>query len=129
MIWGLFAGIFVQLVDVYFISLLGDTDILAGISFTFPVTMAISHLVFGFNIALASVVSRLIGETRQEAVRRVVLHGILMGVTATAVICALTYMLLKPLFFSMGADETTFAVINDYMPLWLIACTLLAFPT
>ncbi len=129
MIWGLFAVIFVQLVDVYFISLLGDTTILAGISFTFPVTMAVSHLVFGFNIALASVVSRLIGEKRHDDVKRIVLHGIMMGFGATAVICALTYLCLKPLFFAMGADETTFPVIIDYMPLWLVACSVLAFPT
>ena len=129
MIWGLFAVIFVQLVDTYFISLLGDTTILAGISFTFPVTMAISHLVFGFNIALASVVSRLIGEKKQDDMRRVVLHGIMMGFGATAIICALTYIFLKPLFFALGADETTYPVIADYMPLWLIACTMLAFPT
>ncbi len=129
MIWGLFAVIFVQLVDVYFISLLGDTDILAGISFTFPVTMAISHLVFGFNIALASVVSRLIGEKRHDDVRRIVLHGILMGFGATTIICGITYLCLKPLFFALGADETTYPVIADYMPLWLIACSILAFPT
>jgi putative MATE family efflux protein len=129
MIWGLFAVIFVQLIDVYFISLLGDTTILAGISFTFPVTMAISHLVFGFNIALASVVARLIGEKRHDDVRRIVLHGIMMGFGATAVICTLTYILLKPLFFAMGADAATFPVIADYMPLWLIACSVLAFPT
>lgn len=129
MIWGLFAVIFVQLVDTYFISLLGDTDILAGISFTFPVTMAISHLVFGFNIALASVVSRLIGEKKHEDVLRVVLHGILMGFTATVVICGLTYVHLESLFFAMGADETTFPVVMEYMPLWLVACCVLAFPT
>lgn len=129
MIWGLFAVIFVQLVDVYFISLLGDTDILAGISFTFPVTMGISHLLFGFNIALASVVSRLIGEGRKDDMRRVVLHGIIMAFLASTAVALATYIFMKPLFFALGADDVTYQTIAAYMPLWLVASAVLVFPT
>ena len=65
MVWGILAVIAVQLADTYFIALLGDTDILAGISLTFPVTMIISHIVFGINIAMSSVVARLLGEKKK----------------------------------------------------------------
>ncbi len=129
MIWGLFAVIFVQLVDTYFISMLDDTDILAGISFTFPVTMGISHLLFGFNMALASVVSRLIGEGKRDDMRRVVLHGIFMAVVASAAVAFLTYIFLEPLFYMLGADDVTYQTVLDYMPLWLVASVVLAFPT
>lgn len=128
MIWGLFAVIAVQLADVYFISLMDNTHILAGISFTFPITMLISHLVFGINIALSSVVARLIGAKLLDDMHRVVLHGIMMAVTASSIIALLTFMMLKPLFYLLGADELTYPAIADYMPLWLLASALLAIP-
>lgn len=128
MIWGLLAVISVQLADTYFIALLGDTHILAGISFTFPVTMLISHMIFGINIALSSVSARLIGEKKFDDMRRVILHGLMLAFTTAGSIAALTYIFLKPLFFAMGADDHTFAVILDYMPLWLAASLVLALP-
>ncbi|MBX2834960.1 MAG: MATE family efflux transporter [Micavibrio sp.] len=126
MIWGLFAVIFVQLADVYFISVWGDTDTLAGISFTFPVTMLISHLVFGFNIAMSSVVARLIGEKRYDDMRRIVLHGTVTGFIVTVIVAAVTYVHLEHIFYAMGADEVTYPVIKEYMPLWLVAVCVLA---
>lgn len=128
MIWGLLAVISVQLADTYFISLLGDTDVLAGISFTFPVTMLISHLTFGVNIALSSVVSRLIGAGKHDDVRRVVLHGFFMAFGASALIALLTFVLLEPVFTLLGADERTFPAIAAYMPLWLLASVIMSVP-
>lgn len=128
MIWGLLAVISVQLADTYFISLLGDTDILAGISFTFPVTMLISHLAFGINISLSSVVSRLIGSGKTEDARRVVLHGLFMAFGISVLVALATFIFLKPIFFMLGADERTFPSIAAYMPLWLVASVVMAVP-
>ena len=128
MIWGLFAVIAVQLADTYFIALLDDTDILAGISFTFPITMLLSHLVFGINIALASVTARLIGSGDMDDMRRVVLHGLIMAFTAASMIAFLTYTFLKPLFYALGADELTYPTVAAYMPIWLLASIVLSLP-
>ncbi|MFK7839566.1 MAG: MATE family efflux transporter [Bdellovibrionales bacterium] len=128
MIWGLLAIIAVQLVDTYFIALLGDTDVLAGISLTFPVTMIISHIVFGINIAMSSNISRLLGEKKHDEAKIVVLHGIIMAFTAALIVAVLTFLMLEPIFKLLGADETTMPVVKDYMPLWLIASVLLSVP-
>jgi putative MATE family efflux protein len=128
MIWGMLAVISVQIADIYFISLMGDTDILAGISFTFPITMLISHLVFGINIALSSVVSRLIGARDVDNAKRVVLHGLIMAFIASSSIALITGIFLKPLFFMLGADEVTYPAIAEYMPLWLLASVVLSLP-
>src|SRR5262249_26339186 len=60
MVWSMLAVICVQLTDTFFVAMLGEKA-LTGMSFTFPVTMLISQLVFGINIAMSSVISRLIG--------------------------------------------------------------------
>ena len=127
MIWSILAVISLQLVDTYFIAMLG-TEKLAAISFTFPVTMIITHLVFGLNIAMSSVVSRLAGQKKMDDVKRVTLHGIFLAVAASAVMALLCYIFLDPIFLALGADQTTLSIIRDYMPLWLIGSVFLAIP-
>ena len=128
MIWGILAVIAVQLADTYFIGLMDDTTVLAGVSLTFPVTMIISHIVFGINIAMSSVISRLLGAKQREDARIVVLHGIIMAFCASSVIAIGTYFALDPIFTLLGADETTLPVVKEYMPLWLIASVILSIP-
>jgi putative MATE family efflux protein len=125
MIWGLLAVISIQVVDIYFISMLG-TDKLAAISFTFPVTMLISHLIFGVNIALSSVVSRMIGRQNIQEARRVIQHGVLLAFCVSGVVAIACYVFHDPLFRLLGADGQTLSVIREYMPLWLLGSTLMA---
>ena len=127
-IWGMLAVIAVQLADTYFIGLMNDTHILAGISLTFPVTMAISHLVFGVNIAMSSVVSRLIGANKHDEAKTVVLHGLMIAFCTSAVIALLCFIFMQPLFNLLGADENSWPTVAAYMPIWLIASVLLAVP-
>lgn len=128
MVWGILAVIAVQLADTYFISKLGDTNILAGISLTFPVTMIITHIVFGINIAMSSVVARLIGEKKLGEARVIVLHGIIMALSAASTIALMTYVFLEPLFTILGADAATLPIVQQYMPIWLVASALLSVP-
>ncbi len=128
MIWGILAIIAVQLADTYFIGLLGDTNTLAGVSLTFPVTMIISHIVFGINIAMSSTVARLLGEKKRDEARVVVLHGIIMAFLASLTIAIGTFLALEPLFMLLGADETTYPIVQKYMPIWLIASVVLSVP-
>lgn len=127
MIWGILAVISVQLVDTYFIALLGTTE-LAGISFTFPVTMLISHLVFGMNVAISSVVSRMIGEKKADDAKRVTLHALMMALLVSGFVSLTCYTLLQPIFRLLGAQDTVMPVILEYMPLWLVASAILALP-
>lgn len=127
MIWGLLAVISVQLVDTYFVGMLG-TEELAAISFTFPVTMLISHLLFGMNIATSSVVARLIGEKKTEDMKRIVLHAISMNFIASIITAIVCYLLLDQIFGLLGAQGRALSLIREYMPLWLIASAVLAVP-
>ena len=127
MVWGIMAVISVQLVDTYFIGLLGAKE-LAAISFTFPVTLSITHLLFGLNIAMSSVIARLLGSGDDGDAKRVVLHGIFLALCVSSVMAALCYMFLEPLFMMLGADADIFSYIKHYMPLWLIGTILVSVP-
>ena len=125
MSWGILTIISVQLVDTYFVSLLG-TEPLAGISFTFPVTLVVSHIVFGMNIAMSSVVARLIGESKMGDVRRIAQHGLFLCMLVSASFAVMTYLSLEPLFRMLGADEVTLPYIYQYMPLWLLSSVIVS---
>lgn len=127
MIWGILSIILVQIADTYFIGLLGTHE-LASISFTFPVTMLLSHLLFGLNIAMSSVISRLIGAKKMDDARRVILHGLILAFTASLVISTLCHAFLVPIFTMLGADEKTMPDILAYMPFWLVGFVFLAIP-
>lgn len=127
MIWAMLALISVQLVDAYFISMLGERE-LVGIGFTFPVTTLISHLIFGINVAMSSVVARLIGERRTGDVRRVILHGLIFAFLVSCVVSLICYLALDEIFAALGADENVLPVIRQYMPLWLLGSAFLAIP-
>ncbi|MCK6417858.1 MAG: MATE family efflux transporter [Alphaproteobacteria bacterium] len=127
MIGGLLAVISIQLADTYFISLLGTQE-LAAISFTFPVTMIITHLVFGLNIALSSVISRLLGARDIHTAQRVTLHGLLLACALSFIVALITFIFLEPLFLLLGADDTTMPLINQFMPIWLAGSVLLTIP-
>ncbi len=127
MIWGIGAVIFAQLTDAFFIGKLGTTE-LAAISFTFPVTMLLTHLVFGMNIAMSSNISRLIGQKEITTVKRVVLHGITMAAMASSIIALITYFALTPIFEALGATQDILPIIMEYMPLWLLSSVILSIP-
>lgn len=127
MIWGIFAIISFQLVNTFYISLLG-TEKLAAISFTFPVTYTIFAIFLGFSIGMSSVVSRLIGEKKTDDIRRVTTHGLLMVGAASALVSATGIALMNPLFRLMGASEAQLTDIDAYMYIYYIGTFFICMP-
>lgn len=127
MVWGIAAIISFQLVDTFYVSMLG-TGALAAISFTFPVSFTLFSLIMGFGIAMSSVVSRLIGEGNRELVRRVATHGLALVFMLSIVLALVGLVLHDQVFRLMGAEGEMLALIGDYMKIWLIGIVFLALP-
>jgi putative MATE family efflux protein len=127
MIWGIFAIISFQLVNTFYVSLLG-TEKLAAISFTFPVTYTIFAVFLGFSIGMSSVVSRLIGERKTDDIRRVTTHGLLLVGIASALVSAAGLALMNPLFRLLGASESQLVDIDNYMHIYYIGTLFICMP-
>jgi putative MATE family efflux protein len=127
MIWGIMATISFQLVDVFYISLLG-TQPLAAISFTFPLTMVIFSFLMGFSIATASVASRLIGEGKKETVQRVTSHALLLVFAIGLALSLIGLCLHDSIFKAMGANETILPMIREYMHIWFGGIAFMTVP-
>lgn len=127
MTWGIFAIISFQLVDTFYVSLLGTKE-LAALSFTFPITMAIFSLFIGFQIATSSVVSRLIGSGDMGAVKRIVLHALIL-VFVLGVITAFLGLVFHDVIFSiMGASAEMRVLIWEYMHIWFAGAIFVTLP-
>lgn len=127
MIWGIAAMVSLQLVDTYYISLLG-TQKLAAITFTFPITFFAFTIIMGFGIAMSSVSSRLIGEGREEDVRRVTTHGLMLVAMVGAALGVGGYLARDVIFRAMGADDALLPLVHDYMDVWFFGVVFLALP-
>lgn len=127
MIWGIAAVVSFQLVDTYYVSLLGTAP-LAAMTFTFPVTFFVFSIIMGFGIAMSSVVSRLIGEGREEDVKRVTTHGLALVFGVGLVLAFIGYMLRDVIFAAMGADEEMRPLIHQYMTIWFFGVPFMATP-
>ncbi len=127
MIWGILAIISFQLVDAYYISRLGTSE-LAAISYTFPITYGIFSIFIGFGVATSSVISRMIGEKRTEDMKRVASHSLLLVLIVSLILGLLGIVLIDPIFTLIGANPTELSMIKSFMVPYLLGTFFVSMP-
>ncbi|WP_261903504.1 MATE family efflux transporter [Vibrio fortis] len=126
-IFGMVAILMFNLVDTFFISLLG-TQALAAVSFTFPITFAINCITMGIGVGLSTSIGRLLGKGCSENAARFTAHGLLLAVILVISASMLGIFTLEPLFSALGAEPELLPLISEYMLVWYLAIPLLVIP-
>ncbi|WP_108649303.1 MATE family efflux transporter [Dongshaea marina] len=124
---GIIAILTFNLVDTFFIGLLG-TQALAAVSFTFPVTFMLSSILMGLGVGLSSVLAHTLGEGDRHLAAKLASHGILLGLVSILILANLCHLWMNPLFRLLGAPESLLPLIRSYMVIWFTALPLLAIP-
>lgn len=124
---GIFAILLFNLVDTYFIGLMGAKE-LAAISFTFPVSYVVLNISLGIGIGTTTSISNRIGSGDHKLARAMSRHGIFLAVLVAMVISQLGISTLNPLFRAMGASEQSLPLIREYMVIWYLGIPLLFLP-
>ncbi|KII79300.1 MATE family efflux transporter [Vibrio renipiscarius] len=127
MTMGLIAILMFNLVDTFFISLLG-TDALAAVSYTFPVTFGVNCITMGIGIGLSTNIGRLLGQGQSHDAARVSTHGLLLAVILVTLTSALGLLTIEPLFLALGAEAKLIPLIAEYMQVWYFTIPLLVIP-
>ncbi|HFQ5567372.1 TPA: MATE family efflux transporter [Vibrio vulnificus] len=127
MIFGMVAILMFNLVDTFFISLLG-TEALAAISYTFPVTFAVNCITMGIGVGLSTSIGRLLGQGEAHQAARFTTHGLLLAVVLVALASTLGFFAVTPLFTLLGAKEELIPLIGQYMHVWYLTIPLLVIP-
>ncbi|MFT5594430.1 MAG: putative MATE family efflux protein [Oceanicoccus sp.] len=124
MVLGILSIFLFNLVDTYFISLLG-TEPLAAVSFTFPVTMMIMNLAIGLSIATGAVVARSLGQKQIGEARNWVTASLYLSLLLGIILAAIGIASQTLVFRWLGADEKLLGMISDYMTWWYLGSVLL----
>jgi len=117
MVLGIMAMFLFNLVDTYFISMLGTLP-LAAVSFTFPVTMMVMNMAIGLSIATGAVVARAMGQKDQEQARGWISSSFYLSIFIGLILAVIGVLIQEPVFLMLGASEELLPVIASYMNWW-----------
>ena len=127
MILGMVTMMTFNLVDTFFISLLG-TQPLAAISFTFPITFSIISLAIGLSIGTSAVIARIIGANERERARCYATSALYLSACCVITLASIGFLLSAPLFNMLGASDSSYELIMQYMNIWFAGSVLLILP-
>lgn len=116
-----------NLVDTFFISMLGTVP-LAAVSFTFPVTFTVISLAIGLSIGTSAVIAKAYGGGHTAEARADGLAALWLSAYLVALLSLAGYLATDPLFRLLGATDETLPFIHDYMKWWFAGSVLLITP-
>ena len=117
MVIGIVAVFFFNLVDTYFIGLLG-TQSLAAVSFTMPIAMIVMNLAIGLGIACSALIARSVGGGDHTQAQHFVMATLLLAVLIATVILIAGWHFNDQLFLLLGAQPDILPEIWLYMKFW-----------
>lgn len=127
MIFGMVAILLFNLVDTFFVSLLG-TQALAAVSFTFPITFALNSITMGVSVGISTSLGRLLGRGDSQSAARFTTHGLLLALVLISIAAMIGFFTIDPLFTLLGAEPSLLPIIHQYMSVWYLAIPLLVIP-
>ncbi|WP_350635872.1 MATE family efflux transporter [Pseudoalteromonas sp. GW168-MNA-CIBAN-0100] len=127
MIFGMITLMMFNIVDTFFISLLG-TEPLAAVSFTFPVTFTVISLAIGLGIGTSAVIAKALGSNKIDEARFDASISLMVGVVLVIVLSSVGYLLIDPIFTLLGAGAQVLPLIHEYMNIWFIGSVFLITP-
>ncbi|MBL0522203.1 MATE family efflux transporter [Aeromonas enteropelogenes] len=127
MILGIVAILAFNLIDTFFIGMLG-TQALAAISFTFPVTFVVTSLAMGLGAGLSAVIGHTLGQGKHEEAARITTDSLFLAIIMVSLLSIGGALTIDPLFTLLGASRELISLIHDYMLIWYLTVPMLVLP-
>ena len=127
MIYGMILLMTFNLVDTFFVGLLG-TEPLAAISFTFPITFTVISLTIGLGIGTSAVIARALGKGDKESAKSLATSALYLASIVVGILAVVGYFLIDETFLLLGASEALLPLIHQYMDIWFLGCICLIGP-
>lgn len=122
---GLVAVFVVDLLNLFYISLLGEEELAAAIGYAGTVMFFTTSVAIGVMIAGSALVSRAVGSGDTAQGRRLSTSGLVYMTLATAAMTALMLPLLSPMLGLLGATGRTQQLAREFLLIVLPATPLL----
>ncbi len=123
---GLLVMFLSDLVDMYFLSLLGEIEIAAAIGFAGSILFFTVSLNIGLAIACSALVSHKLGSGDMENTRATITHALVSALVITIPITLVIWTLIPTLLSSLGASGKALELANDYLSIIILSMPILA---
>lgn len=123
---GLMTLFAVDLADLYFLSLLGETELAAAVGYAGTILFFTTSICIGLAIAMAALVARAIGAGELERARRYTLHGALLALVMTLPAAVLLWLFIPELVTAVGADGRAHELAVIYLQVIIPSMPVLA---
>jgi len=104
---GLFSLFFVDLLDLYFLSLLGDTKIVAGVGFSATLLFLLFSMCIGVQICMGALVARAEGQRQRQLAGRYCTNVWIVSFSLLSVFALLLGSFLTEMLIFIGAEGAT----------------------
>lgn len=111
---GLLTMFGVDMVDMYFLSLLGQQELAAAVGYAGTIIFFLVSVSIGLQIALGALVARAEGAERRELARRYCSSALAFSFSTSVVISAIGWVYLEELLRTLGASGVTLGYALDY---------------
>jgi len=122
-----------DLVDMYFLGLLGEVEIAAAIGFAGPILFFTISLNIGLSIACSALVSLNIGSQEEsspldnhDATKRTITHSLVSTLVITIPITILLWALIPNFLALLGANGRALELASDYISIIILSMPVLA---
>ncbi len=123
---GLLALFSVELLDLFFISLLGEPALVAAVGFAAALTFFTQSVNIGLSIAMGATVSRILGRGEHFRAAQLVGSGMVMVFCCALLVASLVWLARYPLLELLGASGDTLQHAAGYLAIVLPAFPLMA---
>ncbi|PKF61082.1 MATE family efflux transporter [Psychromonas sp. psych-6C06] len=123
---GLLAIFMVDLVDIYFISLLENNDYTAAVGYASAIIFITTALSIGLTIANSALVAKLIAQQKQADAKRYVSHLTLFATLFTSLIAFFIWYFAPLLLSALGAQGETLTQATSYVRIVIFGAPILA---
>jgi len=127
MIYGMILLMTFNLIDTFFVSMLG-TQPLAAISFTFPVTFTVISLMIGLGIGTSAVIAKYLGHDDHDSAKDSATAALYLAAVVVISLSFVGYLFTDELFTLLGANESLLPLIHQYMDVWYLGSVCLIGP-
>jgi putative MATE family efflux protein len=110
-------------VDIFFVSKLGDNDAITAVGLTESVMALVYSIAMGFGMAATAMVARRVGEKNEEGAAVAAVNVIYIGIVISILISGVGIFFYKDILRLMGATEAIIAVGSSYT-LWMMVGNL-----
>jgi putative MATE family efflux protein len=124
--FGLTSIFFVDLLDMWFISLLGEPELVAAIGFASTLTFLATSISIGTSIAAGALVSRALGAQNRRKAKDYAINVMIIAALISIVTVIIIIFSLDNLLNWLGAEGRTAVVAKEYLIIVLPAAVFLA---